>query len=251
MRMDNCTAQDLRSFFLSPVDERPDLLCKDFSHYLECYETARASHTGRHVFRLREHLRTIRLRSELGGAREAIKSDQFVRSIWETLHAWGMNARGAKIQDVQHFIDRFYKHREVILALEHLSIADICGQLQLVDILRSLIFSLKLSAVESQVVAGSKALHHILPRLMPPIDRAHTCDFFDVASPDGPQQFRRIVEGYARIAQCLAETYGDHHLTSLVGQNNWSTSETKLLDNAIIGWVKRKKALQKQLRDAR
>ena len=36
------------------------------------------------------HNRTIRMRNEFGSAIEALKSDTFLRSLYETLQAWGL-----------------------------------------------------------------------------------------------------------------------------------------------------------------
>ena len=57
------------------------------------------------------------------------------------------------------------------------------------------ISGLRISASETQIVAGSRALHHVLPELVPPIDREHTIQFFyGYKRPyPGPAEFRTIV----------------------------------------------------------
>jgi hypothetical protein len=44
--------------------------------------------------------------------------------------------------------------------------------------LTSLIEAMKLSQTGSQIVTGTKTLHHIIPDLVPPMDRGYTRRFF-------------------------------------------------------------------------
>ena len=46
-----------------------------------------------------------------------------------------------------------------------------------------------------------------------------------------------ILNGFAMIGQCLQETKGKDYLSKLVGKTGYSTTEAKLIDNAIIGYV--------------
>ena len=49
------------------------------------------------------------------------------------------------------------------------------------------------------------------------------------------------MNGLAAIVDRLDGQYGEGYLPGLVGGGDWATSETKLLDNAIVGYVKRSK----------
>ena len=242
---------------LTTVEDRIEDLCRDFRYYLHYYETERKSHMNKHIFRSEDHISAMRLRNGLEGVSTAIDSDEFVKSIWCTLGAWGMNSkrfrndrddRGPKLESLEHFILQFRKHRQEIVDLENCSIMDISGNPQIAGKLRGLIYKLRLSARKRQVVAGSKALHHLLPKVMPPIDTQYTCKFFCVAGADGPVQFGSIIEGYGEIARRIEQDHGEDYLSGLVGKKDWWTSETKLIDNAIIGWVKKRKACLRELR---
>ena len=94
---------------------------------------------------------------------------------------------------------------------------------------------------ETLLVANSKALHHLLPGLVPPIDRNYTLRFF-VGRPhiyrgwDAELLFLAIYPLFHEIAvRCAGEI---HELLAkpLEGMN---TSVTKVIDNAILGFMLR------------
>jgi hypothetical protein len=86
----------------------------------------------------------------------------------------------------------------------------------------------------SLIVPGTKTLHHLLPDLVPPMDRAWTGAFFlwSAAAPQYGQAalFRRTLTAFAHIAQATQPA-------AYVG-DGWRTSTTKILDNAVIGYCK-------------
>ena len=55
---------------------------------------------------------------------------------------------------------------------------------------------------KSQIVAASKALHFLMPQLMPPIDREYTRRFFSYHQIQGNErEFKFIMSYFVRIAQ--------------------------------------------------
>jgi len=84
-------------------------------------------------------------------------------------------------------------------------------------------------------VANSKALHHLLPALVPPIDRAYTLRFFyaDTTLSKGDEAtFKEIYPYFHRIAVARREQITSHLGTGM------NTSETKVIDNAIVAFVR-------------
>jgi hypothetical protein len=67
---------------------------------------------------------------------------------------------------------------------------------------------MKVSTSQTQIVAGSKFLHHLLPDLVPPIDRQYTFSFFTgqkaVYGGDRPA-FLEWFPQVARVARAVAE----------------------------------------------
>jgi hypothetical protein len=96
------------------------------------------------------------------------------------------------------------------------------------------ISSLAIVSNDTPLVSGTKALHHILPELVVPIDRGYTQVFFGWHNPQFQYSQERcfltahrfFVE-VARMAQ--PEQYVGEH---------WFTSGTKTIDNAIVGAVR-------------
>jgi hypothetical protein len=88
----------------------------------------------------------------------------------------------------------------------------------------------------TKIVAGSKTVHHILPELVPPIDREYTVQFFlhHKTFPGGDEKaFRLMYPKFVSIAECC-----DAEIKSVLG-SGMNTSSTKVIDNAIVGYVVR------------
>jgi hypothetical protein len=89
----------------------------------------------------------------------------------------------------------------------------------------------------SKLVPGTKALHHLLPDLIVPEDRAYTQRFFGYHNPEfqgqyGSQKpvFVNTFVTFARIARAV-------DVASYVGTGQpWRTSRGKVIDNAIVGF---------------
>lgn len=79
------------------------------------------------------------------------------------------------------------------------------------------------------IAPGTEALHHVLPDLMPQMDRAWTGAFFPwpVTTPRSAQAgtLTRALTGLGRVARSTRPA-------GFIGQG-WHTSRTKVLDNAI------------------
>jgi hypothetical protein len=85
---------------------------------------------------------------------------------------------------------------------------------------------------QARIVAGTKTLHHLIPDLVPPMDRAWTGAFFGWRLLD-PQNRQTEI-----FSKALAGLYGvavAARPSRLVGAG-WRTSLTKILDNAVIGY---------------
>jgi hypothetical protein len=83
---------------------------------------------------------------------------------------------------VEHsaFVESFRSQQESLRGLERFRIDEL-GEADLPGItekLWHLIAALKIGIGESKIVVGTKALHHLLPDLVPPIDRRYTVRFF-------------------------------------------------------------------------
>ena len=217
------------------LDRQVDELCENFDAYLIEFNGA-PPFTDTQVS---YHIATLDLRSKLGSVAKSVDSDEFLHALYSTLDAWGMNSarggngRGSRLQEYDRFAASVRAHKGGIAALERVGAAQIDA-----DVARRLwriIQGMRLSQTQSQTVTGAKALHHLLPRLLPPIDRGYTQPFFRYSNPqfqyNQETAFGLMLEYFARIAQQV-------DLGRYVGTARWATSESKLIDNAIIGFCR-------------
>lgn len=179
------------------------------------------------------HRATIDRRRELGSVQAAITDERFTALLHETLQLWGIGRRASRLAPLDQFrarlagvaddIDRF---DGLGIGSEELDTASVAARLDL------LIRQLGVVDNQSLIVAGTKTLHHLLPDLVPPMDRRWTGAFFGwwPADPQTRQTailteaFRSFVE-IARAADPAR----------LVGAG-WRTSTTKVLDNALVAY---------------
>lgn len=211
------------------LDRQVDELCRNFDAYLIEFNGA-PPFTDTQVS---YHIATLDLRNKLGGAAKSIDSDEYLHALYSTLEAWGMNSNGAKMQEYDRFAASVREYKGGIVALERVDAAqidaDVTGKLW------RIIQGMQLSQTQSQTVTGAKALHHLLPRLLPPIDRGYTQPFFRYDNMqfqnNQEEAFGLMLSYFARIAQRV--DLGRH-----VGTARWATSESKLIDNAIIGFCR-------------
>jgi hypothetical protein len=212
--------------------ERVEDLAANFGHYLAEFEH-RAVFGGPSVH---FHVRAIERRLTHDTLRSAIADDELLELIYATLTSWGMHRmgpKGAKLVDFEPFCDRIRKQSAILEELEPLVITDVDGVVVADKIWRA-VSGARVSASGTQIVAGTKALHHLLPDLIPPIDRTYTIRFFheNTLMPKGDEH--AFKEVYPALVEIAARA-GDH-----LGVNDRSpmnTSRSKIIDNAIIGYV--------------
>ncbi len=105
------------------------------------------------------------------------------------------------------------------------------------ETLAQLIGSLGVVANKAKLVAGTKTLHHLLPDLVPPMDRAYTGLFFQFHLPEwqDARSQRRICElAYSHFASVAQQVCPQRYVTG----TGWRTTRTKIIDNALIGFCK-------------
>jgi hypothetical protein len=167
------------------------------------------------------HRKTIERRRSLGSADLAVRDDLFVELLHSTLRAWGIGRRASRLVSVSEFGSQLRARSKELDSLEFLSIEspslDIPATVEAVDHLVS-----KLAVVDNKalVVAGTKTLHHLLPDLVPPMDRAWTGAFFNWSLAD-PQNHQSAILGEAFAV--FAEVARATRPSRLVGAG-WHTS---------------------------
>ncbi len=213
------------------------LLVGGFKTFLEAYD--RHCPFTRHG-QLQYHVETIRARRRLGSVKAALADETFQRSLYRTLQAWGIGSRASTLRPFPEFVAALQAEAKTIEELDGLAIDQRNLDVNTVgNTLARLVQSLGIVGNKARIVPGSKALHHLLPELVVPIDRGYTQRFFEWANPtlqnSTERCFREAFTAFAKIAR-------EANPVQYVG-SGWYTSRTKVIDNAIVGlwcWVKAK-----------
>jgi hypothetical protein len=122
----------------------------------------------------------------LRAGRDAFLSERHLEMLYATLTAWGMHRMGdaentkTRLTEWKRFRDSFLAHADELRSflpskMVQMSEAEYSAS---VLRLRACYRSLELSVSKSTVVVNSKALHHLFPEFIPPIDRQYTVRFF-------------------------------------------------------------------------
>jgi hypothetical protein len=188
------------------------------------------------------HERAIEVRRAHRSATALFADDRFLEYVYAVLPAWGMHRMGnqaAKVCDFGPFAAAMREQAFELDALWNVRITAIADENtgQVAERLWDVIASLKVSTSATQIVAGSKALHHVLPDLVPPIDRQYTFRFF-VGQTQVPFGDRRaFLEWYPHMVE-IAHRTEPEIIAALRREGFMATGEAKIIDNAIIAFMR-------------
>ena len=182
-------------------------------------------------------------------------SDRHIEMIYATLSSWGMHRMGntkTKMVEFEDFKQSILSHSDNLKRMLHLKM-DSCTQEQYeqyIENLKEVYFHLKVSISNATIVAHSKTLAHILPNLIPPVDRQYTVKFFtqdhkDFFTKSGKDKTMNLPQGiesqfsafkkYSCRMKALLDRC-DHQLFKL--DDIFNTSYPKIIDNLIMAFVK-------------
>lgn len=212
------------------VDLRVAILIKDFDRFVAEYDL-NPPFTPQ---QLKSHLLTIRRRRELGSAVAASADPIFVQGLYDTLRSWGIGKRGSRLVSISEFTDAIAACAAKLVPFESERIDALRDSDQLATQVWSLISELNITYNQNKIVAGTKCLHHLLPDLVPPMDREYTQTFFGWHNSEFQKNsaacFRRAFQVLAHIAHAVQPE-------RLVA-GDWRTSRTKILDNAVVSFCR-------------
>jgi hypothetical protein len=217
----------------SRMADRVEDLAENFAHYLGEFER-RSVFGGPSVH---FHVRAIERRLTHDTVRSAIYDEELLELIYAMLTSWGMHRmgpRGAKLVSFDSFCRGIRQQAPILDELEPLVITELEQVETVADRIWHAVNGARVSATETQVVAGTKALHHLLPDLIPPIDRTYTVRFFHENTLMNMGNEAAFKEIYPALVE-IAERAGDSLRVN--NRSPMNTSRTKILDNAIIGYV--------------
>jgi hypothetical protein len=215
----------------SETNRRVELLIKDFERYLSAFNAEPAfKRTGQ----LENHVATIVKRRELGTATVAVRNTAFLKLLYQTLNSWGIGQRGSKLLKFDDFVQAVRRCESAIASLEICRLDDSALERPSPDRLWNLVDSLAIVENEAKLVPCTKTLHHILPELFVPIDRAFTRVFFGWPGQEFQYQQKRV---FYKAYEQFAKIANGANPAQFIG-SGWKTSLTKNIDNAVIGFCR-------------
>ncbi|RLG39975.1 MAG: hypothetical protein DRO05_07535, partial [Thermoproteota archaeon] len=217
-------------------ESRIEELCGNFEFYLMKFDELNPF-TGPSVY---FHLRTLERLRSLGLPR-ALEDELFFEYLYATLASWGMHRMGqgkTKLVEFTDFVETLQAQKDKILNLQGLKLT-LLSEEELENVaneLWTIISHLKVSVARTQLIAASKALHHLLPDLIPPIDNQHTLKFVYGYNPPYCSEERKLERRFKKVYRCIWRIGVRKRdiILQWIGRG-FHTSETKVIDNAIIG----------------
>ena len=214
------------------IDNRVDLLIRDFERYVLAFDEKPAfTRSGQ----LENHVKTIRLRYNLGSVSAAMQSSEFLDCLWSTLVSWGIGSRASRLVEPEQFAEVLQRRAFAISELEDERLDSPGLRVQsIADKVWAIIDALGIVENKAKLVPCTKALHHLLPELIVPMDREYTGAYFGWRASDfQDRQERTIHHAFERFAQIASSVNPRQYVGS-----GWRTSVTKVIDNAIVAFCR-------------
>lgn len=222
------------------IDRQAQNLISHFGDYLDRFDREAAGRGGFGGPSLYFHYQCAH-RYHLLRVAEKLKDDRFFEYVYATLASWGMHRMGdtpTKLCEFSEFTAQVRQHESALVEMEGLSLwtCDPNRSPSQISAIVDLVDSMRISMSRAHLVANTKVLHHVLPNLLPPVDRQYTLKYFGL-SPELPSQYSagavlgELFPHLARVGRAVASVaLARVNLSSM----NWHTSLTKVIDNAIL-----------------
>ena len=187
---------------------------------------------------------SVILRHRHSGINDLVTDPDFHGLVYRTLVSWDMNYRNAKLVSLTEFSEGIKAVSDKICELSAISMDELedGSSASALARLEDLFRSLRVMESRSQIVGCSKALHFLLPRLVTPIDGKYTLNFlfgyriYPRSLDAEARLFTEIFQAFLGLTRRLDLSRGDETETG------WNTTVPKIIDNAIIGYMKAKGA---------
>ena len=229
----------------TPVQRRREeaiaALIADFPAHVAHFEASEAF-PGPSVY---FHLKAIERRRTHDTVAGLLADNRFLEYVYAVLPAWGMHRMGqqsrAKVRDFDAIVAALRANVARLTELWPLRITQLSSAdaAEAAEIAWEVIAETRVSTSRTQIVAGSKTLHHLLPDLIPPIDRQYTFRFFtgQKAVPSGDRAaFVEWLPMFAEIGTACRESIR----SAIVRDGFMATGEAKIIDNAIMGYMQQR-----------
>ncbi len=220
---------------LRRMENRVSKLSGDIDYYIGHFEKS-DNFVGPSIY---FHHKTLEQRGKHSDIESLLDDDLYYDYIYATLASWGMHRMGpgkTKLVDIEDMKDSIKLALPALKMLWGKSIYELKESqvADIVNIIWNIFININISVAEVKIVACSKTLHHILPDLIPPIDRSYTYNFFYNRTMLSITEKEALSEMYLMMYKIAIDN--KNNINRWVGKG-FNTSITKVIDNAIIGFV--------------
>ena len=214
-------------------EERIDDLICNFRHYL-WYFTENIKFSGPSIYFHKKVIEKIR---QIERYDQLFEDNCFFEYIYATIAAWGMHRMGeetAKMANYDEFKESVCSNKDRITQLSTFKLQEVPDEEvnAVKQSLSSLFANVKIMESQTKLIGNSKALHHLLPDLVLPIDRQHTLRFFygntNITRRE-EELFLELFDQFRRIANSLRSEEFQFE--------GFNTSLPKIIDNAVMGYA--------------
>lgn len=187
-------------------------------------------------------------------ARVQPDNERYLEYIYATLVSWGMHRMGAggskmlPFSEFKQSVDRLSDEIRDAQKIDFKSITESDWSL-----LEKIFKNLRIMKTGTSLVGNSKAMAHLMPNIVPPIDRAYTLSYLNESVKNGHETewrlMRNIIEGlFIPVAKDKTFAAKAKKWIEDGAKYPWDTSIFKLIDNLIIavGYRKTKKKKKAQ-----
>jgi len=171
-------------------------------------------------------------------------NNHFFDWMYAALVAWRMNRGKNRIIEFDRFRKNIADQRYLLMKLEKCTILNISEDEKKIlgQVFRRMHIietrkNGKYVPTDSVIVSNSKALHFILPNLVPPIDNAYTGELFSFAGDvdDQERKFIEIIEFYGDILKKLNISQKD-----LKNNSRYPKTIGKFMDDVVVCFIRSK-----------
>jgi hypothetical protein len=219
-----------------------DNLIADFPSCLQCYVE-----TEPFTAEYQQYIATVELRKQLGTVEQAISDASFLSSLYATLVGFfGLVRIG--LLPLEEFKQALSTHKNSIASLGGRKLgaepsvtgAELCELIMQLNLTKKK--EKKSPKDNPKLVSGTKTLHLLLPDLMAPVDRQYWGAFLFRYYNSGYEAGADELETF-RIAFTTSHTIAEKVAPEkYVQTDSRHTTPTKVIDNAVIGFVRRSRA---------
>jgi len=155
----------------------------------------------------------------------------FSECIYSVLVSWGMHkiGTGPQLKNFSDFHKVINNFIQCGIPISNLTITELNEES--INQLVTLFGNNSVMHSTRRLVGNSKALHHILPKVIPPIDNTNTLWFFGLKNTVGNESanFKSILKKYQQIITSI--NWDNINYSGIMNK-----TRVKIIDNAIIGF---------------